>query len=178
MRFICLICCLAWVPARLHAGQNLGDAVFSRLSAEEAAEWIKKAESPAAWREYTSSALASRRLDLIKVCFEQPGTRYELRDEAGKISDQDQAFKDRIVLMMLRSESTYWPYEGMRAMMNPAMRHLMVEPFVTTIKTHLPKLPLTEELLSTRAARLTLAAQLEETMNERTFAGEIGRAHV
>ena len=48
----------------------------------------------------------------------------------------------------------------------------MVEPFVTTIKIHLPKLPLTEELLSTRAARLALAAQLEAAMNEHaTFSG-------
>jgi hypothetical protein len=156
--FAAMLCVL-----NVFAQQANDVGAFAKLTVEEAERLINTTEGTKARMDLVSVAIAARRLDLIKLGFENPHTRLGTVMEAASIADP--AFRDEVVLMMLRSPSRYWPIEE-PSFMTRITGVYMVEPFISTFKSWLPDVPLKSEVLETRASRLQLASRLEAAISE------------
>ncbi len=149
----------------------------SKLTIEEARVIVQSPKSSRMNSDVVNFALSSRRIKLIQLCFEDQEVRLHLfsyRPEA-PYSEQplaqipDELFRDEIVAMMIGSNCWWWPSEKVNVPRPSSAGRigpttLLREPFVTTIKKYFPALPLTEELLATRATRLQLAADLTKAI--------------
>ncbi len=144
---------------------------LASLSVHEAEELINHTEGGKIKSDMVSAALSSRRMDLIKLCFENNYTRGRLFTSVIKFEDEnlrDESFRDEIVLMMLKSKSPFWPHDDPFASSNVLTPgSFLGEPFIATIKRNLPDLPLSYDLISTRADRLKLAGELAAAIEKR-----------
>ena len=70
-------------------------------------------------------------------------------------------------MMMLKTDSNHWPRESkfLAAGSTKAPIPLMIEPFAAVLRKHLPDLPLEDDLLLTRAARMKLASDLQAAID-------------
>lgn len=144
---------------------------LASLSVEQAEDLINNTEGGKIKRDLVTAAITSRRMDLIKLCFENPHTRGRLLDPVIQI--EDKTFKDQIVLMMLRTKSAFWPHDNPFYPSGVHLGFYLGEPFIDTIKRNLPDLPLSpnlpmsDDLIATHAARSKLADRLEAVIEKR-----------
>lgn len=111
------------------------------------------------------SAVKNERLDFLNRVFVERGDSFYLIDAVAKLPASDK--RDKLTIMMLRSESQFWPDENAQPIYNgsrPGVTANSVEPFVGVIGKYFPALPIDEELFSKRSNRLKLAADLESAM--------------
>jgi hypothetical protein len=164
MKTLRVITLLIWGCSNVVAQQITTASDLASLSVHEAEELINHTADVQIHWDIVSAALSSRRIDLIKLCFENNYTRVRLFTSVTKFVDenlQDESFRDEIVLMMLKSKSPFWPHDDPFTSSNVLTPGSgLVEPFIATIKRNFPDLPLSYDLISTRAARLKLAGEL------------------
>jgi hypothetical protein len=160
MKFHLFLMFFLFSIAHLRAIDDPKTIDFGNVSLDDAEKVIKQAEGGLSRREIVKSAIDSRRRDLFPLLLNDSETCYYLFKEVNMINDEE--LRDDVVVLMLKAEKFLWPHEGTQLDgSHEPNRKLMIEPFVGTIGRHLPNRPLNEELLSTRASRLKLAAELE-----------------
>jgi hypothetical protein len=108
--------------------------------------------------ELVSEALNIRKMDLLRVCFENYYTRKQFVLQSSLINDS--IFRDELVVMMLKSGQEVWSVDD-DFMTRPAPFSLMVEPFISTVKERLPNSNLANIDPKNRESRLKLAADIE-----------------
>lgn len=111
------------------------------------------------------SAIESGRIDLVKVCFEEPKAWLETRRAVAGLPASD--FKEQLVLMMLRSDSVWWRMHESSPQRVVSIEPLMQEPVTSMVKKYLPGQPVGDELLFTKKLRLELAERLEAAIAKR-----------
>jgi hypothetical protein len=149
----------------LHSVMAVGaDKQWGELSLREAEETINSTPSEAKLRELALRALDSKRMELISLCFKNEHTAYHLRD--GVAAMPDSINRDRLVLMMLKSDSPFWGSDAFRQV-GPVVLGSIKEPFVSVIKKYLPQLEIDERLFETRGARESLAIDVEKAGREK-----------
>lgn len=153
------------LASQLLIAQRPSNAVeLATLSLNEAKDLINNTEGAKIKRDLVAAAITSRRMDLIKLCFENHHTRGLFLESVIQI--EDEAFKDQIVLMMLRTKSAFWPNDDPFHAGGINSGIYLGEPFIDTIKRNLPDLPLSpnlpmsSDLIATHAERLKLADRL------------------
>lgn len=112
-----------------------------------------------------AAAISSRRMDLIKLCFENQYTRAWLLEPVIQIKDEK--FQDEIVLMMLKSKSPFWPNDNPFVAGGIYSGSSLREPFTSTIRRNLPDLVLSNDLISTYENRLKLAGDVTAVIEKR-----------
>lgn len=137
---------------------------FASSTPENAIQTLNATESMERIEAYVRSAVASKRLDLIKACYEN---QYAWRSTQAAIAGlTESGFKNSLTIMMLKSGSHYWPLEGELIDGSQGLKPLMDEPFVGLIKQAMPNLQPSDALISTRSARMKLAADLEFALSQ------------
>ena len=126
--------------------------------------YLESVEYPDARAEILNSIFENERIDIIRPFFTK---YYDSQFKEFIIALPDSGYKNRIVLEMLRLDSPFWyrlppPLEadGSRGV----TYNNAVEPLVGVIQRYLPEVLINEELFSTKAGRLKLAADLENAM--------------
>ncbi len=144
---------------------------LASLSVKQAEDLINNTGDGQIHLDLITAAITSRRIDLIKLCFENHNTRGMLLKPVIQI--EDDAFKDEIVLMMLRTKSAFWPNDDPFYAGGIYSGIYLGEPFIDTIKRNLPDLPLSpnlpmsNDLIATHAERLKLAGELAAGIEKR-----------
>ena len=144
---------------------------LASLSVKQAEDLINNTGDGQIHLDLVTAAITSRRIDLIKLCFENHNTRGRLLEPVIQIKDE--AFKDEIVLMMLRTKSAFWPHDNPFHPDGINSGIYLGEPFIDTIKRNLPDLPLSpnlplnNDLIATHADRLKLAGELATVIEKR-----------
>ncbi|MGL4401325.1 MAG: hypothetical protein ACRCXD_15780 [Luteolibacter sp.] len=139
--------------------ENIND-----LSADKVWEiYVENVEHPKVKAKILSLMFENERIDIAKPFFKEPYTRSGFFRAISELADS--AYKNKIVLSMLREDSVFWPdegpvYDGSRG----ASAVNAVEPFVGVIRQYLPDTTIDEKLFSTKAGRLKLAVDLEAAM--------------
>jgi hypothetical protein len=144
------------------AQQPTKEDAFASLPLVEAEKFINSAEGHQTHLDCVASAFKARRLELIKLCFENQYTRLDAVRSAAVVDDA--SFRDEVVLMMLRSPSAYWPSDNPLTSSSRPLGGLLTEPFITTIKTRLPGIQMNDDVLATSASRSQLATKLAATI--------------
>ena len=103
MNVICLILLVVFPVWTLAARQPAGISDLAKLPVEQAEHLLNNSEGSQIHFDMVSAALSSRRMDLIQMCFENQYTQVILSNAVAELQDND--FQDRIVLMMLKSDS-------------------------------------------------------------------------
>lgn len=139
-----------------------GESKFNfedKFTENDAREFLKETHNNNIRIDFVKSVIAKQRLDLIPACIDDTMARYYLYQELPLAADS--SFKDKVTIMLIRTPWG-WPND------NPVAPRsgggyvtALIEPFISIIKKYFPDLPLTEELLRTRKARLKLATELE-----------------
>ncbi len=143
---------------------------FTALTLKQAEVALNRTMSYLDLQQMAKDAVLSRRLDLIELCFENHYTRgflyYTLRDTI------DIAFKAQVVLMMLRSQSGFWPSEVDTGDFVP--RRYLEEPIRGVLKTYLPQERFNDSTVATEAASLAAAKKMALALEKdvRTQAGK------
>lgn len=146
------------------SGRDLSMDQFEQLPSEEALKlYMSSNENPSYQKEMLRSALRQRKIELSALFFQNYSSLDDFIETVNEILDSE--FKNEVVVMMLRTESGFWPIDppienGSRGVIYENAR----EPFVGTISKYFPALPINEELFSKRSNRLKLAAELESAM--------------
>ena len=153
---------LAFSLGELTAQQHDEISDLSKLPVDQAEHLINEAVGSQAYFDMVSAALSSRRMDLIELCFNNQFTRFILPTAVTKLQDED--FRDKIVLLMLKSNSEYWPNDNPLSASSFSPSNPLDEPVITTLRRILPNLALRGELVETHAARLALAEKLERAI--------------
>lgn len=133
---------------------------FSSLSVEEAKAAL--AVSPQRL-ELMEVALESRRLDLVKACFEDINIQAYLPDAVLKL--QDTKFAGQVNVMMLRCPSIYF-LDGMAITKGESFRITLAQPLVAAIRHAFPDVEFKAVDLLHSQTRLRLADQLEAVLNK------------
>lgn len=137
---------------------------FEDMKLEEAQKAIDTSEGEQSKLDFADAALRAKRMDLIELCFKSPLTMWNIRD--GVVALASSPFKEKVVLMMLTSESPFWAPDG-PSFQSPLEFGRMREPFVSVIRKYLPDVKLSEDSLKTRSARLKLATDIETRIKAR-----------
>lgn len=147
------------------AQQCSEDAGFGQISLSEVENRINNSQGTKSRRDIIAAVVSSQRMDLIKLCFENPRTGFDAAPLIAKLPDS--SFKESLVVMMLKTDSNHWPRESkfLAAGSTKAPIPLMIDPFVAVLRKHLPDLPLEDDLLLTRAARMKLASELQAAID-------------
>jgi len=176
MNVICLILLVVFPVWTLAARQPAGISDLAKLPVEQAEHLLNNSEGSQIHFDMVSAALSSRRMDLIQMCFENQYTQVILSNAVAELQDND--FQDRIVLMMLKSESAFWPDDNPFSGRSISSSNFFGKIFVATIKRNLPDLVPNEDLIESSAARLKLAGDLAKSLDkngkERGSSGEDG----
>jgi hypothetical protein len=144
---------------------------LASLSVKQAEDLINNTEGGKIKRDLVTAAITSRRMDLIKLCFENYHTLGFFLEPVIQI--EDKTFKDEIVLMILRTKSAFWPHDNPFHPGGIYSGIYLGEPFIDTIKRNLPdlplspNLPLSNDLIATHAERLKLADRLAAVIEKR-----------
>lgn len=137
---------------------------YEAMNMEQAEAFLKSAEGDKVLEAFVAAAFRSQRMDLLEIGFRNPSTCAKIRDGAAVLPES--IYKDRLVLMMLKTASPYWPVDDPLFRRFPAgVVSLMREPFVSVLKKLLPETPLNDALLDNRAARLKLAAEVQAAID-------------
>ena len=137
---------------------------FAALPAADALHLYRNSNGePEIQKEMMRAALRDKRMDLIALLFNSYPEFHDVISCLNEIPDS--AFKDEVVVTLLRTQSTFWKEEhpieyGSRG----AVFDNAVEPFVGTIGRLLPAVSVDEKLFSTKASRLKLVTDLEEAI--------------
>lgn len=116
-------------------------------------------------------AIKSKRQDLVAACFGFSSATHEIVRQAATLPDDEQ--RTLAVITMLRSEGGFWPDDNEdtlpmgRSPMMLTERYLLVEPFTSTVKTLLPDVKLSIEIMRYKASRAKLAGELEKAFQAR-----------
>lgn len=109
----------------------------------------------------------TERMDLLQEFFQSP---YAYGYFLMRVNDdQDSEFKDKIVVMMLRTESNFWPPYQDPSQLSPngsqrTNNYHNEQPFVGVFKKYFPKEELTKEMVERRKSRLLLADRIEAAL--------------
>lgn len=128
---------------------------FSSLSLEQAEKMLPQAAKED-FVKMARSALHSRRLDLISLCFDRYETRQHIFEETNKIADEK--FKAKVVLLMLLSDSRFWPQDNYETGFQPPV--LFIDPIKSVVTKHFPGEHFGNDVIATSASRRALAARL------------------
>ncbi len=139
-----------------HQGMAQQNAEFATLPLDQAKVAINQAESQTTLTKMASDALASRRLELINLCFNNQYTRLHLYEALRHTTDAQ--LQSQVALLMLRSGSAFWPPDDYETGFQP--KRPLDEPLKGIILAHLPKEALGDSAVATRASRLALADRL------------------
>lgn len=125
---------------------------------------VEGPDGPLARKLIFDEVLASRRLELIKVCFANAHTVY---DTVQAIADMpDGEFKQRATIMLLRTPSAlFWPSENHLEFSSIVRPSVMREPFISVIPQLLPHVELSENWLKYQIGRAKLADDMEAALN-------------
>ncbi len=147
----------------VHADAIKEAELFATLSLADAETLINHAQyGSLSHSNFVHVAMNTRRMDLLKLCFENTSTQHFIIEQSALIKDP--MFRDELVLMMLRSAPDLWPDDKPLRLTTNAEGDIMVEPFISTIKERLPNLNLADINLKNEASRLQLAADIEAAM--------------
>lgn len=139
---------------------------YETMNLEDAKRLLNTSEGYKPLQELVAAAFHAERMDLLQLCFENQLTCFAIRDGVKALPDS--VYKDKLVLMMLKEASPYWPVDDpLFRWSSPELGGLMKEPFISVLKKNLPTIPLDESLLDNRAARLQLARKLEDAITTR-----------
>lgn len=140
---------------------------FESLSDKDAFElWLESRDPIITGIGMIDSALKNERLDFLNRVFGEHGEYSSLIDAVDKFPDS--VIRDKLTIMMLRWESPFWPDENAEPVYNGSRAGLIsnsIEPFVGVVGKYFPALTIDEELYSSKAKRLKLAADLEVAMD-------------
>ena len=143
---------------------------FESASLEKAESMINSAEGQQPLDDFAATALQSRRIDLITLCFENQYTMLKIFERIKELPDS--SYKDRLVLMMIGSNSPFWP-SNKPWILSQVPGQVMEEPFISVIKKYLPALPIEESLIDSHAARQKLAVELKDAIAKAGGRGRI-----
>jgi hypothetical protein len=114
-----------------------------------------------------ASAIATNRLDLIKVCFLNQYTCGETVKAVAEMPDGD--LRQRATIAMLRTPNRmFWPAEQQGMDMHGIPPRLLVEPFISVIPQLLPNVKMNENWLKYQIVRTKLADDMEAVLNSRS----------
>lgn len=164
MKTLSLALAAIFFVMNVFAQQINGPDAIIRLSLADVEKLINNSEGHQVQLKVVSAAIKARRMDLIKLCFENQHTRLDIVREAALISDP--LFRDEVVVLMLKTPSAYWPNENPLSASPRTLGSLMVEPFTTAVNTRLPGVVATGSMLETSALRVQLAASLAESLSK------------
>jgi len=121
-------------------------------------------------RQMLEVSLNEERLDLAEWFFKTLHI-YPDHYRSKAIEVPDGNFKDRLTMMMLRTDSIYWPPEikknpgGVDPEGSPRpYEDYLEEPFLSTVAKYFPNMTLTGEIMNSKKERLRLAADIENAM--------------
>jgi len=137
---------------------------FDALPSNQALELYRDTGEPPGLRmEMMRAALRDKRMDLLTMLFKDFPSFFDLFMGLNEMPNSE--FKDKVVVMMLRTESRFWKRE--KPVHNGSRGVVLdnaIEPFVKVVSRLLPAVTIDENLFSTKKERLKLAAELEESM--------------
>jgi len=152
-----LVGCVAVTGA--YAQWDIKAIDFKTITVEKAVEEMKTMEGERQFHDFAVAVIAAKRLDLIAICFKSTDAMGWIRNEVAGLPDSP--FKAAIAIMMLRSDSPFWPPDGPVLQGSQPIGGQLAEPFVSILKEHLPAILPNQHLLDTRSARFKLADELE-----------------
>ncbi|MEQ1933108.1 MAG: hypothetical protein ABL962_04420 [Fimbriimonadaceae bacterium] len=132
---------------------------FGMMTLPDAEKAINTAEGGRPPRDFAAAALRSGRVDLASLCIEHYKTRFYVYE--GIATMPDGAFRDQVLILILKCKSGLWPSEQLFSVNPRSVEDETILPLTPAIKKHLPNVPISVGLISTRAARLKLAADIE-----------------
>jgi hypothetical protein len=116
------------------------------------------------------AAINAQRTDVIELCFRSPRTPNLWLYTAEAVAEMpDSIYQDQLTLMMLKSDSPFWPYKHeipARDYSGPGMQLYFKPPFTDLFSKYLPDRKLTWEVIKTIASRREIAAEVEAAMNK------------
>ncbi|MEO7099954.1 MAG: hypothetical protein ABI162_11370 [Luteolibacter sp.] len=141
---------------------------FESLPDKEAFDlWLESRDPIIAGLGMMTSAVENERVDFLKRVF---GSRGDFLYLIASVKEMPESAKrDKMVIMMLRSDSPFWHSEEVEVYQDGSRGTELdnaIEPFVSSIKKHFPAKAVNEELFSTKAKRLKLADDLEAAMQK------------
>lgn len=107
---------------------------------------------------FTSAAFKSRRIDVLKLCWETPGTSYYFIPALQNLPESP--FKQDMLVMLLKSSSGQW-LNGPNGGFAITIQNALAKDFLPMIRKHLPDTPIDFEVIATPERRLKLAQELE-----------------
>lgn len=138
-------------------GQMTGDmADVAKMTPAEAERFLQQPNSGRVELKFIESIFQAQRLDLISVAWRISYKGF-VQDQAAKLPDT--AFKEEVLLLMLRTDSMAWPDTikyGSRGIFENT------DPYTPLIRKYLPNVEPTVSLINSREARSRLVAQIEE----------------
>lgn len=135
---------------------------FVSLPLKEAEVTINRTESLDDLSQMAVDALASRRFELVELFFDIPYSSECLYRELRDVTDE--AFKARVVLMMLRSKSGFWPPDFYTVGFFP--KRPLDEPIKGILKVYLPNENFDDSAVATAEARQAVAEKLSSALEK------------
>jgi len=136
---------------------------------------IHATRGPALRTQMFANALATNRLDLIRVCFVN---QYTCLQTVKAVADMpDSELRQRATITILRTPNgMFWPPENPGIDMHGIEPRLLIEPFISVLPQLLPKVELTENWFKYQIGRTKLADDMEAVLNARgSKSGESAR---
>ncbi len=137
---------------------------LKKFSVTEANTIINNIEGWKDHPDFFQAAIQTKRIDLVKTCFENPRTMYNAAKSIK--TAEDASFRNQMITMMLESDSSYWPSEASTtaAASSTVYPITLRQPFMETILSYLPNISNVESLFNTKADRLSLAEKFRKAI--------------
>lgn len=143
---------------------NNGQIDYNTISLKEARDAIDAMEGQDSRRNFAIGALKSKRNDLIELCFQNQYTMGWIREDVRNMPAS--RFKDAMAVMMLKSDSPFWPPDGFVIQGSRGLGSMVLEPFASVARAYFPNRVIDERDLKSRQARMNLARDIERAMKE------------
>lgn len=153
-----------FVTASLAFCQQLrGDIDVGKSSLEEIHQALKNKVPGYDAASFTSAAFKSRRIDILKLCWETPGTSYYFMPALQSLPDSP--YKQDVLVMLLKSPSGQW-MNGPSMGLSTTITSALAKDFLPMVQKYLPDTPVDFQVIATPERRLKLAEELEVAMRK------------